>query len=184
MMNLSTKIIFVFAFAVFNTSSALSCSCADPSVRNKFRSANSVFIGHVVDMSPFNSDDFPLGTSLVKFKVEKQWKGPRRPAIPGIADVDEPGMCSDLNLTVGKRYLIYASSEKGRLRIYTDCGPNRAAEHAEDEVSNSKGSGFDFTLASILIQKFKVYQLSLSLNTASSRPAPAKSSGGRLMPGR
>ena len=83
-----------------------------------------------------------LAISLAKFKVERQWKGPRQRQITAIVDIDQAEMCGDLNLQVGNLYLIYAPLDKGRPHIYTDCGPNRQAEYAENEITKLKSFWF------------------------------------------
>ena len=104
---------------------ALACSCAEFSVRHKFRHSDAVFVGKVVEMGPFGpTKEFPLAVYLVRFEVERRWKGARGREVTAVADFDRPGWCGDLNLTVGERYLIYAPREKGRLHVHTDCGPN------------------------------------------------------------
>jgi hypothetical protein len=104
---------------------APACSCGEFSVRQKFRSSDAVFVGRVVELTPFGpTKEFPLAMHLVRFEVERRWKGARGREVTAVADFDSPGMCGDLKLEVGGRYLIYAPSEKGRLRVYADCGPN------------------------------------------------------------
>ena len=111
------------------------CSCADPSVREKFRAADAVFLGKVVEMTPFGpTKDFPLAMYLVRFEIERRWKGARGREVMAVADFDQPGWCGDLNLAVGGRFLIYAPREKGRLRVLTDCGPNRNLKYAGEEM--------------------------------------------------
>jgi hypothetical protein len=114
-------------------------------VREKFRAADSIFVGTLVEMSPANpTGDFPLAANTVKFKVEKRWKGAGKPEVTAIANYDQPGWCGDLNLTVGERYLIYADRVKGRLLIYTDCGPNRNAKNAAEEIARLNSFKFRF----------------------------------------
>ncbi len=114
---------------------ALACSCADFSVRRKFRDADAVFVGRVVELAPAEpSEDFPLAMYLVRFEVERRWKGAKGREVEAVADFDRKGWCGDLNLAVGERFLIYAPREKGRLRVRADCGPNMNAAHAAEEV--------------------------------------------------
>lgn len=126
---------------------AHACSCGSPSLRSRFRHSDAVFIGKVVEMSPVQpSEDFPLAVSVVRFEVERRWKGARGREVAALADFDSPGMCGDLKLAVGERYLIFAPREKGRLRVYTDCGPNRDAgwDQAADEMKRLDGFWFRF----------------------------------------
>jgi hypothetical protein len=120
---------------------AFSCSCADPSVREKFRAADLVFLGRVVEVkrAPDNAGEI---FDHVTFDVEKRWKGPRGPRLTLAWGFDNPGMCNDLPLTPGERYLIYSSREtidyRGRRRseltIRPDCGPHYLAQHREAEI--------------------------------------------------
>ena len=105
---------------------AFACSCGDPSVRERLRDADAVFVGKVVELRPAEPDeDFPTAQYVVRFEVERRWKGAGGRELVAVADYDQKGWCGDLNLTEGERYLVYAPREKGRLRVYTDCGPNR-----------------------------------------------------------
>jgi hypothetical protein len=115
---------------------AFSCSCSDPSQREKFREANTVFLGEVTEYGErkVTDEDFSAYPFLVRFKVERQWKGAKKQEIVALADYDNPGWCGDLDLKVGERFLIYAYREKGRLLVVTDCGPNRKAVYAEEEL--------------------------------------------------
>jgi hypothetical protein len=129
------QIACILSLILFGAAEAFACSCANPSVREKFRAANSVFIGQVTELNAFGpTNDFPLAEYLVKFKVEKRWKGSKKPEISAIANFDRRGWCGDLNLTVGERYLIYADHERGQLLIQTDCGPNMNLKDAGDEM--------------------------------------------------
>jgi hypothetical protein len=139
------RLALTLAVILTGSSEAFSCSCADPGVREKFRAADSVFVGTLIEMTPTNpTEDFPLAANAVKFKVGKRWKGARQSEITAIANYDQPGWCGDLNLTVGERYLIYAGRVKGRLLIYTDCGPNRNVKNAADDMKHLNGFWFRF----------------------------------------
>ena len=136
---------FTTAVILISAQEVFPCSCADPSVREKFRAADSVFLGSLIEMSPTNpTKDFPLAANMVKFKVEKRWKGAGKSEIMALANYDQPGWCGDLNLMAGEKYLIYAAREKGRLVIYTDCGPNRNFKYAAEEIKRLKGFWFRF----------------------------------------
>ena len=122
---------------------ALACSCARQSARQKFRHSDAVFLGRVVELSPFApTEDFPLAAYLVRFAVERRWKAAKDAELTGVADFDQPGFCGDLKLAVGKSYLIYAPRDKGRLRVLTDCGPNITAEDAGEEMRRLDGFWF------------------------------------------
>ena len=136
------KVIFHFStlFILFLLGSSLTyaCSCADPSQRQRFRSSSAVFVGEVLEYKERpgveTNEDLKYFPYQVTFKVEKQWKGKRQSEITALAAFDDPGMCGDLDLSVGKRILVYAPCDYGHLIIYRDCGPNRYADYAKDEI--------------------------------------------------
>jgi hypothetical protein len=135
-MNYMYRTFLLLALLTCSAPIAFSCSCADPSQREKFREANTVLLGEVTEIRESKETDKNFSTYpfLVRFKVERQWKGAKKQEFVALADYDNPGMCGDLDLKVGERFLIYAYREKGRLLIVTDCGPNRRAEYAEEEI--------------------------------------------------
>ncbi len=137
------KVIFhfsiLFVLLTFGSSLAYACSCADPSVRQKFRDSDAVFVGEVTEFKERPEDktedeDLKYFFYRVTFKVEKQWKGKRQSQIAALASFDVPGMCNDLDLSVGKRILVFAPREHGQLLIYRECGPSRSADYAKDEI--------------------------------------------------
>lgn len=136
-------ITFLFTLLILLTAEstlAFACSCADRSQRQRFREANSIFVGEVIEYKERTVDepneDLKQFFYDVAFKIEKQWKGKRQSQIRARATYDSPGMCGDLDLRVGKRILVYASRKYGQLVIYRDCGPNLEADHAKDEIKN------------------------------------------------
>jgi hypothetical protein len=111
------------------------CSCGGYSLREKFRDADAVFVGQVVELTPYGpTKDFPMAMYLVRFEVGRSWKGSPGREVTAVADVDMPVMCGDLKLAVGESFLIYAPREKGRLRVLTDCGPNMNVKYADKEM--------------------------------------------------
>lgn len=142
-MKRTLRVVLAVFFLAQCAPDAFACSCADPSVREKFRAADAVFLGSVVEMSPFEPNkDFPLGMYLVRFEVERRWKGDVGREVTAVADVDIPAMCGDLKLTVGESFLIYAPRHRGRLRVLTDCGPNLNVKHAGKEMKRLGGFWF------------------------------------------
>lgn len=138
-----SQLAFTLAIMLGSAPQALACSCADPSVREKFRAADSVFVGSLIEITPTDTaGDFPSAAHLVKFKVEKRWKGARTSVIVAVANYDRPGWCGDLSLTAGERYLIYADRQEGRFVVQTDCGPNRNVKNAPEEIKRLNGFWF------------------------------------------
>jgi hypothetical protein len=119
---------------------ASACSCAEFSTRQNLRRSGAVFLGKVVEMLPADpGGDFPPAEYVVRFEVERRWKGARGREVSALASTDWPGMCGDLKLEVGGRFLIYAERRKGRLFIYRDCGPSRPAKDAGEEMKKLDG---------------------------------------------
>ena len=110
---------------------AYACSCANLSQREKFRKADCIFLGEVIEIAESNTEGFAW---VVRFKVEKRWKGPKIPESIVNFTYDTPGWCGDLNLALGKRFLIYAYHQKQDLVSDTDCGPNLQAKYAAPSV--------------------------------------------------
>lgn len=148
--NANMRVVFTFStffiFLVLGSSLAYACSCSDPSQRQRFRAADAVFVGEVLEYKELTELEHKELTKAdtkkdlesffyqVTFKIEKQWKGKRQSEITALADFDDPGNCNDLDLSVGKRILVYAPREQGQFLIYRDCGPNRTAEYAKNEI--------------------------------------------------
>ncbi len=133
------RLVIITIALVSGAPAVFGCSSADPSLRQRFRSADSVFIGEVVEFKerPWTGneqDDIKSFPYQVKFKIEKQWKGSRSDSITALADFDSPSMCNDLSLEVGRRLLVFAPRTHGHLLVYRDCGPNRGADYAKDEI--------------------------------------------------
>ncbi len=135
-MKIITKICIFFALLFVLNITIFACSCADPSQRQKFRMSNSVFLGEVTEIRDGNekSEGLKYYFHEVKFKVQKQWKGKKSNEIIILADYDKKGWCGDLDLKVGKRFLIYSPKRYGKLIVNQDCPISRNAEYAKDEI--------------------------------------------------
>jgi hypothetical protein len=127
---------------VLTASPAYSCSCADIPQRRVFRASRAVFLGEFVESFPSADKDF---LRAVKFKVIKQWKGQKKPNQVLLWGFDIPGMCGDLKLETGERYLIYADREKNDLIVHADCGRSSHVKYAEEDVR--KLNNFFYRLA-------------------------------------
>lgn len=121
-------------FTIFCVSISFACSCADPSVREKFRGSSVVFVGEVISFEALEkpTDNFFLDKAV--FKVVEQWKGKKQAEISAIVSIDSPGMCGDLDLKVGEKFLIYAPKENNQYAIYRDCGPSIPYKYADKEI--------------------------------------------------
>jgi hypothetical protein len=138
-----SKLTISLAVGLLVSSSAFACSCADPTVRQKFRTSELVFVGTVTDFkdAPRNDNAFVYSVTL---KVERQWKGTRQKEITVLWSLDSPGMCNDLPLIKGERYLIYTSREDNNFAVYPDCGTNYFAKYHAAEIARLNGFWFRF----------------------------------------
>jgi hypothetical protein len=133
------RTLLVSLFILQGWSFASACECADWSQRHRFRAADSVFLGEVIQFRELQSappdEKLALFAYEVTFKVERQWKGKSRSQITTLADFDNPGMCNDLHLDVGRRVLVYAPKVGRSLVINRDCGPNVPEAYAKKEIA-------------------------------------------------
>jgi hypothetical protein len=69
------QIIVVIAAIALSNPSVRACSCADPSQREKFRKADVVFLGEIVESTYLNPipKDSEFAQSA-RFAVKRQWK--------------------------------------------------------------------------------------------------------------
>ena len=152
------KIIFrstlLLLLVAFGSSLAYSCSCEIPNQRERYRKANAVFVGEVLELkerprveTSENLNDFPY---QVTFRVEKQWKGKRQSEVTALSDYENLGMCNDLYLEVGKRFLVYAPRKNGRLIVYAKCGPNVPANNEYTDEEIEKLDSFFFRASAFL----------------------------------
>ena len=119
------------------TARVQACSCGEPSQRKKFRTADVVFLGEIVEthhLSSVPKDSFFFQS--VTFSVKRQWKGPKQKQFNVLFDFDAPGWCSDMPLIVGREYLTYVYREKEGWVSSTDCGPNIEKSLAKEDIKN------------------------------------------------
>jgi hypothetical protein len=139
----SLRSVALVAIVLVGGSYSYACSCADPSIRQKFRSSGLVFVGTVTDFerAPKNDKEFVYS---VRLHVERQWKGTRQKEISVLWAWDIPHMCNDLPLIKGERYLIYTSREDGAYAVYPDCGTNYFAKYQSEEIATLNRRWFRF----------------------------------------
>lgn len=125
---------FAFVFIFFGASISIACTCSDLSVREKVRFTESVFTGELVSFKSLEQIFDGFYTDEAVFRVEKQWKGKKQSQITVLASFDSPGMCGDLPLNVGEKFLIYARKEKGKLVIQRDCPLSSPLSYAGNEI--------------------------------------------------
>ena len=143
------QIAIAVGLLVVCTARVQACSCADPSQRKKFRTADVVFLGEIVERHYLS--DLPkdaLFMQSVTFSVKRQWKGPKQKQLSVLFDFDAPGWCSDMPLIVGREYLTYVYREKAGWASFTDCGPNVEKSLATEDMK--KLDSFWFRLSARL----------------------------------
>lgn len=114
------KILFVSVLMSFlfliSAEKSFACSCLvsdkpiKTQVKEAFNGAAAVFAGEAVEVTKVE-DGF-----LVKFKVEKSWKGKFSREIKITTNADS-AMCG-YNFEVGKKYLVYADGSTDKLAVY------------------------------------------------------------------
>lgn len=108
-------------FAFFGIVSVSACTCVSLE-RDAFRNSKTVFLGTVVDS--VENMEIKNYVAKVKFSVEKTWKGENRKEIEIYAETPNfpTGMCGDFGFEKGKKYLVYAETD--RLLVQTSCAPS------------------------------------------------------------
>ncbi|HEV8159337.1 MAG TPA: hypothetical protein VGP58_09910 [Pyrinomonadaceae bacterium] len=109
--------IFFFAFfTVLNASNVFACSCVpqgdesiEPQVKEAYTNSTAVFVGEVVEVIQ-KPDTF---ITEVKFKVLKSWKNEFKDAV--VIKTGRGGGDCGYEFEVGKKYLVYAYGDKGKL---------------------------------------------------------------------
>lgn len=131
-MKLLTTFALTFLVLVLLAPSVYSCSCAPSSPRSKFESSVVVFVGEFTGFArkPGRGRRRP---NLAVFKVEKQWKGQPASEV-SLQFWDIPGMCGDLDLIKGKKYLIYVTKYKDELIASGDCGRSKEVRNAAEDL--------------------------------------------------
>jgi hypothetical protein len=120
-----------------------SCSCEWPSVRQKFRSADAVFLGKVTRFEELparqTGEELELFAYQATFSVEKQWKGKKQPEIETLVDIKIGGMCEGMDMRVGDRFLIYAPRKSGKLLVSRNfCSVNQPAGPGQEEAAKDE----------------------------------------------
>jgi hypothetical protein len=87
------------------------CSCVDPDKPLKeLKKAKAVFVGEVIEVKELAKPEQLTDDSflyLVRFKIEKYWKGVRGRYLTVLTDLPL-GDCGWLHFEEGKKYLVYA----------------------------------------------------------------------------
>ena len=128
----NSRILMALVFVLSCAGYVFPCTCGVPPLEEEFKESSAVFIGEITGL-----ERWPVGRYeySVKFKVDTAWKGIIGSEIEMFAAYDMPGMCNDLRLSPGEKYLVYADTDKdGCLYIARDCGPTANVKYAAEDV--------------------------------------------------
>ena len=100
------RAIFLLITVSVCSQAAYACMCIPP--KNPYKVSKAVFFGELVEIV---QPDL-RSPRVVKFKVEKYWKGVKDESVSIMTTAVAP--CG-YNFRVGEKYLIYAGEEKGQL---------------------------------------------------------------------
>jgi hypothetical protein len=130
-MKLLIQTLLLSFLLLVSAANAYSCSCGEISQRKSFRKANAVFVGQAIEYidNPNVKED---GRLIVKFKVEKSWKGEKKPEL---IISSAPDFACGFYFEIGKRYLVYANGKE--LFTVTGCG-SRTSEIVDAKYANYK----------------------------------------------
>ena len=106
MKNLIRGVFLLFALSVCSQA-AYGCMCTPP--KHLYKVSKAVFFGELVEIAQSDVGD----QRVVKFKVEKYWKGINGESVSIMTTAVYP--CG-YNFRVGEKYLIYAGEENSRLK--------------------------------------------------------------------
>lgn len=124
------QISLVLTLLLFCASRALACSCDDINYRREFAKAKAVFIGKALEYKD-NPNVKQDGFLVVRFNVEKSWKGAKQSEITLPTGM---GLVCGFYVEPGKKYLVYAYGKE--MYMPTVCSASRTI--VTDEVYESK----------------------------------------------
>lgn len=136
-------VMLMFVVAAMNADVTSACSCSGIRQRKAFRKAEAVFIGQALSYidNPNVKED---GYLVVRFKVEKSWKGAKNQEIIVASEFGHPELCNGFHIEEGKRYLIYAYREGKTLVARTTCDRSTPAQYAAEDVKSLNSFWYRF----------------------------------------
>lgn len=128
--------IFIFIFWLINPTSIFACVCDTTTFSEEFKEASAIFSARYIGAEyrkgivsesvelhlSVSGEKKNYETLVLKFEVEKWWKGDLKKEVVLVTDVarfsDGSGLISDCEIAFqkGERYLIYAFGEKDKLQ--------------------------------------------------------------------
>ncbi len=128
-------------FPVLSAQSVYACSCvATPPPRQALREAKAVFVGEVISKEIFEVTD-KFGTHpvvRVKLAVSRMWKGIE--GTEAIVHTSGYGPACGYHFEKGKKYLVYAYSDRWKLGVLETGICNRTRE-IEDAAKDLRAIG-------------------------------------------
>lgn len=122
-MKLVRCVVLLLGATVFSAPPAYACECLPSrNPREELKVSKAVFVGEVLEVGVGGSDE------LVKFRVERTWKGAREEFI---VISSGRGLCSKF-FKAGEKWLVYALEESGELMTDTCMRTKRLAEAGAD----------------------------------------------------
>jgi hypothetical protein len=125
--------ILTSTFAILHVQ-ILACSVTISPLRKDFRWADTIFVGEVTDILDkpdgiYGTERYPV-FGIVKFRVEKSWKGSNEDELTIPSDVAGGRYCPDDfdSFKKGEKYLVFAK------RNYVPFGMSTKLQFAEDKL--------------------------------------------------
>lgn len=125
----------VFGFLMFGASDVFACSCMANTklskveqIQNAYQTATVVFYGEAIEVKREKIKNEKFGEMefvIVKFKVEKSWKGQKTDRIV-VRTATSSAACG-FNFESGRKYLVYATPASGGGLRTTNCSRTSAS---------------------------------------------------------
>lgn len=140
-MKIATRIVIFTIITLFLFEIDNACSISSPPLRKQFRQSANVFMGEVLDITETPKDykdkkkRFIGG--IVKFKIEKSWKGTKETEISLLSDIINTG-CGEKPqyFTKGEKYLVF--TEKDYVYFYE----SSKLAYSNDKIKKLDDFGF------------------------------------------
>ena len=124
--------VFLFVAAAFSNPPVTSAYCLVPEIRanGEFFKSDAVFIGTVLSIRETQDTDKDVGGWFYRLSVEELFRGPALKVIT----VYTENSSARFPLEKGRKYLLFAYKQSGRLEIY-GCGNSALLSEASDALT-------------------------------------------------
>ena len=136
------QISFSLALLLLCASTAFACSCPDVKYRKEFAKATAIFIGEALEYRD-NPNVKQDGLLIVKFKVEKSWKGAKQSEIVIPTRYTFPYICG-WYVEPGKRYLVYTYGKEMIMPTGCSASSPMNSGYVDDQIKQLNSSWFRF----------------------------------------